>query len=188
MVRRAGLFASCAALAACAASQQPREFMDEASANTVLTVNAPLVFARDRADVAAHAHDFASLVAVEIDASGKYSTYLLLYRWSTVDPRMAPTPRPNGERLRIIADDRIIDLKPVESMPSSLNHRRELHVPSYGDVIAHAYPVDVPTLRFIAASRDLRLRVPEEPLDTPLTLWQDGRQGLAEFVKRAEVP
>jgi hypothetical protein len=41
-----------------------------------------------RVDVAANARDYATVVAVEANRSGKYSQYLL-HRWSTVDRRMA---------------------------------------------------------------------------------------------------
>ena len=68
------------------------EIFDEETGSTLLVVSKPLVFARDRSDVAAHARDYATLVAVEDDRSGQYTQYLLLYRWSTVDRRMSPPP------------------------------------------------------------------------------------------------
>ena len=145
-------------LSACAAAPRQaasHEFLDEQTGTTLSVVAKPLVFARERTDVAAHARDYATLVAVEVDNSGKYREYLLLYRWSTVDPRMSPAPDPHAGELRILADGRVIDLMPLEQMPVSLSRRRELHVPDHGDVIAHAYPVDSSTLRFIASSREL---------------------------------
>ena len=87
-------------MSACA-NPSPRaspEIFDEQSGNTILVVPKPLVFARERLDVAAHARDYATLVAVEIDQSGKYSEYLLLYRWSTVDRRMSPPPDLESDR------------------------------------------------------------------------------------------
>src|ERR1700674_4900727 len=74
-------------------SHQPRsdsnEIFDEETASTLLVVSKPLVFARERSDVAAHSLDYATIVAVEDDRSGEYAQYLLLYRWSTVDRRMS---------------------------------------------------------------------------------------------------
>src|SRR5271165_1075599 len=97
----------------------PNEILDEQSGNTLLVVAKPLVFARDRTDVAAYARDYATLVAVEVDHSGKYEDYLLLYRWSTVDARMSAPPDPNAGELKVLAEGRAIDLKPLAEMPIS---------------------------------------------------------------------
>jgi hypothetical protein len=78
-------------------------------------------------------------------------------------------------------------LMPLEEIPVSLSRRRELHVPDHGDVVAHAYPIDAATLRFIASSRDLSVQMPQERLDTPFTMWEDGRAALRRFVQRAGV-
>jgi hypothetical protein len=63
-----------------------------------------------------------------------------------------------------------------------------LYLPDHGDVVAHAYPVDVTMLSFIAASRELTVHMPQEPLDTPFGLWRDGRQALGQFLQRAVGP
>ena len=174
-------------LAACGASppSRPLDLLDEKTGNTVSVVSAPLIFARERTDVAAHARDYATLVAAEIDQSGTFQDYLLLYRWSTVDRRMSPPPPPDAGQLRILAEGRVVDLKPLESMPTGLDRRRELHLPPHGEVVAHAYIVDAQTLRFLAESDSLSVRMPQEPLDAPFGLWQDGRAALLEFSKSA---
>jgi hypothetical protein len=192
MHMRLGLILALATLSASAcANPSPRasqEIFDEQSGNTLLVVPKPLVFARDRRDVAAHARDYATLVAVEIDQSGKYSEFLLLYRWSTVDRRMSPPPDPQAGELKILADGRVIDLMPLEQVPVGLSRRRELHLPEHGDVVSHAYSIDVPTLRYIAASRELAVRMPQEALDTPFTVWEDGRSALGQFLERSVTP
>ncbi len=187
MPTRVLLFVVLTALAACASRPPtaPREILDEQSANTLMVVAAPMVFARERSDIAARAHDFATVVAVEIDASGDYKPYLLLYRWSTVDPRMSPPPPAGAGALRLIADGRIMDLTPLDRLPPGLTQNQGLAVPNHGDVVARAYPIDVATLRFVAASRDIVLRMPKEPLDIPFRLWEDGRGALREFISRA---
>ena len=188
---RAALILALLTLPACSGVRPPaapREILDEQSGNTLSVVAAPLVFARERTDVAAHARDYATLVAVEVDHSGKYSEYLLLYRWSTVDRRMSPPPDPSAGELRILADGRTIDLQPLERVPIGLSRRRDLHVPEHGDVVARAYTIDAPTLRFIAASRALSVRMPQEPLDVPFGLWEDGRAALGRFAQSAIAP
>jgi hypothetical protein len=170
-------------LGGCVGSHPPltREILDQQSGNTLIVVSAPLEFARVRTDVAAHARDYATLVAIEIDKAGSYSDFLLLYRWSTVDPRMSQPPDADQGELHILADGRDIDLEPLADLPVSLEKRQELYVPVHGDLVAHAYRADGATLRYIASSRQLIVRLPKERLDTPFTLFRDGRKALSDF-------
>jgi hypothetical protein len=184
---RAVLLLVLTALASCA-SRPPaasQEIFDESDASTLLVVAKPMVFARERSDLAAHARDYATVVAVEIDISGDYSDFLLVYRWSTVDRRMLPPPDPAGGAMRIVADGRVFNFKPVDKLPVNFAQRRELHMPKHDDVLPRGYKVDAETLRFIANSEDLSLRMPQEPLDAPFQLFEDGRRALLEFLKPA---
>ena len=198
MVIRVALLLALIALASCTtlaphrppskSTSNSTEIFDEESGSTLLVVSKPLVLARDRSDVAAHCRDYATLVGVEDDQSGKYVQYLLLYRWSTVDRRMSPPPGPDEGQLKIFADGRTIDLKPLERPPTSLAQRRALHVPEHGDIVYRAYRVDSAMLHYIADSRELTVRMPQEALDTPFTVWEDGRGALAQFLQRAVAP
>jgi hypothetical protein len=194
MHTRVALLLVLSALASCTTQPSHRpstkstEIFDEQSGSTLLVASKPLVFARDRSDVAAFARDYATLVAVEDDRSGEYTQYLLLYRWSTVDRRMSPPPAADQGELKILADGRSIDLQPLERTPTSLTQRRALHVPEHGDIVYRAYRVDPATLHYIAVSRELTVRMPQESLDTPFTLWEDGRGALAQFLQRAVAP
>jgi len=193
MVTRVALLLALTALASCTIlphrpTSNSTEIFDEESGSTLLVVSKPLVLARDRSDVAAHCRDYATMVAVEDDQSGKYTQYLLLYRWSTVDRRMSPPPGPDEGQLKIFADGRTIDLKPLERQPTSLAQRRALHVPEHGDIVYRAYRVDSAMLHYIADSRELTVRMPQEALDTPFTVWEDGRGALAQFLQRAVAP
>jgi hypothetical protein len=183
---RVALLLALTALPSCATRAPPaaKEIFDEQTASTLSVVAKPLVFARERSDVAAHSRDYATLVAIDYDRSGEFEDYLLLYRWSTVDRRMSPPPGEDQGDMRILADGRVIDLKPLDKLPISLNQRRVLHLPQHGDVVARAYRVDGPMLHFIATSRDISLRMPQEALDTPFTVWEDGRSALQAFVVR----
>ena len=178
------------ALASCA-SRPPaasQEIFDESDASTLLVAAKPIVFARERSDLAAHARDYATVVAVEIDISGEYSDYLMVYRWSTVDRRMLPPPDPAGGALRIVADGRVFDFKPIDKLPVNFAQRRELHMPKHDDVVPRGYKVDAETLHFIATSEDLSLRMPQEPFDVPFKLFEDGRRALLEFLKPVFAP
>ncbi|MEP6883316.1 MAG: hypothetical protein ABJC66_01075 [Gammaproteobacteria bacterium] len=187
---RVALFVALTVLVSCAARPRPDsgEFFDERSGNTLSVVAKPLVFARERSDVAAHARDYATLVAIDLDRSGEYSQYLLLYRWSTVDPRMSPPPAPEAGALRLLADGRSIDLKPLDRLPIGMDERSNLHMPDHGDAVTRAYRVDSALLHFIAASHEMTLRMPQESFDTSFTIWQDGRAALLHFLQRTVTP
>lgn len=187
---RAVLLLVLTAMASCA-SRPPsasQEIFDESDASTLLVTAKPIVFARERADLAAYARDYATVVAVEIDISGEYSDYLLVYRWSTVDRRMLPPPDPAGGALRIVADGRVFDFRPIDKLPVNFAQRRELHIPKHDDVVPRGYKVDAEILHFIATSQDLTLRMPQEPFDASFKLFEDGRRALLEFLKPAFAP
>ena len=178
---------ACAGLAACAGapSQPPHEVFDEQSGNTLSVVSRPLVFARSRTDVAAYARDYATLVAVELDRSGNAERFLLLHRWSTVDPRVSALPDPAAGALVLSGTGRVLKLAPLPDLPLGLQHRRDLHLPPHGDVISHAYRADADVLRFLATGGgDLTLELPQESYVAPFALWEDGRPELIEFLRR----
>src|SRR5262249_27381994 len=132
------------ALPACMSeAPQVHQILDQENGNTFFVVAKPLVFARERTDVAAHARDYATLVAVAVDESGNFNEYLLLHRWSTVDRRMLSPANPGGGELRILAEGRLIDLTPLEDVPITLSSRPELHGPKHGDAVTRAYKVDL---------------------------------------------
>lgn len=160
-----------------------REIYDEQTGNTLSVVSRPLVFARERTDVAAHARDYVTLVAIETDRSGEYHDYLLLYRWSTVDRRMSAPPQPEAGHLRILTDGRTIDLTPLEEIPVSVSP--QLHAPKRANAVIRAYSTDAATLRYLAMSRDLTVRLTQEALDAPFKIWADGRTELGEFAAHA---
>jgi hypothetical protein len=178
--------AACAQLAACSSAPQraPSELLDEQTGATLVVVAEPLVFARPRADVAANARDYVTVVAVEANRSGKYAQYLLVHRWSTVDRRMAPLPPPAAGRLLLQADGRVLEFKPLQPMPAALARRDQVFMPADADVVSWAYATDLATLGYLAASHEIGVRFPDEPLDSPFALWSDGRAALGKFAAR----
>jgi len=180
------MLAALALQAACASApvREPTELLDEQTGATLVVVAEPLVFARARVDVAANARDYATLVAVEANRSGKYSQYLLLHRWSTVDRRMAALPPPGAGRLLIQADGRVLEFKPLVPTPAALARRDHVFLPDDADVVSWAYDCDQATLAYLAASHDIELRLPEESLDAPFALWGDGRAALRALAAR----
>jgi hypothetical protein len=190
-IHRLWLFALTAlAMGSCSTNRAApgREVFDEQTGNTLTVVSKPLVFARDRNDVAAYARDYATAVAVEVDHSGTLQDYLLVYRWSTVDKRMLPGEDPGAGTLRLIGAGRELTLQPLDSLPVDVAVNRSLHLPGHDAAVARAYAVDVDILRFIAHSDTLTLELPEETLDTPFRIWEDGRGALEQFMRQTAAP
>jgi hypothetical protein len=177
-------------LTACASGPPApgKEFLDEETGNTLTVVSKPIVFARERTDVAAYSRDYATLVAVEVDHAGTFKNYLLLYRWSTVDARMLPKPDADVGELELLGDGRRLDFKPLTSLPIALGSGRDVYLPRHGAALVRAFAVDQATLRYIALTQELTLQMPQEELDTPFRLWEDGRGALAAFLRQTSAP
>src|SRR4051812_12650535 len=100
-----------ALLNACAASSGsggPNEFLDEKTAATVSVAAKPLVFARERPELAAHSRDYITLAAASVNRSGTIDYFIFAYFWSTLDPRDGSAGRTPSDELTIAADDRLI--------------------------------------------------------------------------------
>jgi hypothetical protein len=174
-----------AAITACtSAPPAPRALLNENTADTLTVVAQPLLFARVRTVTTDAGHDYVTLVAVEKDAAGKYTDLLLLYRWSIPSYSASTPAEDNAGQLFIQADEHAIELRPLEQMPIDLSRRKELFVPEHVDVTTHVYAIDLETLRLMASSHDLTLRLSKEPVDSPFWLWKDGRPALTLFVNQ----
>jgi hypothetical protein len=187
-ILRPPLLAALVALCACAAQRPaaaPREVLDERSGVTLFIVERPIVMARSRLDVAANARDYLTLVGIQEDRSGRYSTWLIVHRWSTVDPRIAADHGVGAARLRIIADDREVLLSPADPAPPLLARGDLLFGPRAARVVSFAYPIDVPTLRYLAGAQSLTANYPEDGLPIAYGLWQDGRGALRALAAAA---
>jgi hypothetical protein len=177
-------------LGACASPSraQTRELLDESSGSTLLIVQRPIVFARPRTDVAANSRDYATVVAMHEDRSGKYSTWLIVHRWSTVDPRFAGAAGAGAGQLRIIADDRELTFNAAVPEPLFLQRRNGLFEPSTRAAQSSAYSVDSATLHYIASAQTLSLRYSDDSLPVPYTVWEDGRTALQAWLSDTRTP
>jgi hypothetical protein len=75
-------------LAACgtaAPDQRATEYLDESSGVTITRVAAPLTFYSDDPSRAANARDYLDAAPLALNRSGRYSWWLWLGEWSTID-------------------------------------------------------------------------------------------------------
>ena len=171
-----------AAMAACSSlPTAPRDLVDDRTGITVSVVGAPIEL--ERAPSGAAAHDFLTLVAVQQDDDGKYTALMLLYRWTVYYGGAAFLPESGSGELLIDVDGQSIDLQPLPRLPAGLPSAKDLFVPDTSESAMRAYVTDLATLRRIASSRELIVRLPRETPQGSFTPWHDGRPQLEQFVR-----
>ena len=175
-----------AVLVACATPpSDPHAVLDERSGVTLNAVSAPLLFYRIHGNPQSGARDYVTLVAVEQDNAGKYTQLFLMYRWSLSFNGYAPQPKQNTGRLVVVADGRELVMEPLDRIPIDLASSKDFFVPN-DQAVKYAYLTDFETMRDIAGSHELFVKLPqeEEAPETPFTLWRDGRAALAQLVNQ----
>ena len=184
--RRLRLLAAPLALlagAALAGDNPPIEYLDEDTGATVTAVGEPLVFEYGRRDLAANGHDFATLAAASVNRGGKVEYVLIVYFWSTVDPRLRTDALPAAEPLTLQADDRRIALKLRGHSAHEAGIGLAVHAPPVGDAKPNVYGTDLATVRFISAARQLGLLADSDGTTLSYGLWTDRRPALQAFVR-----
>lgn len=181
------VFAACIALtalstlAACSSTPaRPPEYLDPDTAASVTTVTTPIVFARAHQDVAANARQYVTVAAVSVNRSGHFDYVLLVYLWSTVDPRLGAHRHP-GQNIILLADDRAIRLVRDGSTLHQVGISAPLHAPEHMHGQPRIYRTDLETLRFLAQARRVRLLLEGDEDPRPFDVWTDGRAALRQF-------
>ena len=82
---------------------EPATHLDQRSGVTLTVVDKPLVFARERRDIAANVRDYITLVAVERDVAGKFTLALIAYRGSTTAESVNDESLAGNRKLVILA-------------------------------------------------------------------------------------
>jgi hypothetical protein len=161
-------------------TRAPPEYLDPNTAALVTTVTAPIVFARSHLDVAANARQYATVAAVSVNRSGRYEYVLLVYLWSTVDPRLGIDRHP-GQNVMLLADDRAIRLVRDSRSMHEVGISTPLHAPEHIRGQPRIYRTDRETLQFLAGARRVRLLLEGDEDPRPFDIWTDGRRDLAQF-------
>jgi hypothetical protein len=161
---------------------RPPEYLDPDTAALVTTVNSPIIFARTDNDVAANARQYATVAAVSVNRSGRYEYVLLVYLWSTLDPRLGIDRHP-GQNIILLADDRAIRLVRDNRTLYAVGISTPLHAPEHIRGQPRIYRTDRETLQFLAQARRVRLLLEGDEDPRPFDIWTDGRHALAQFSK-----
>jgi hypothetical protein len=165
-------------------TRRPQEFLDDRTGATITMVGKPLVFWRDRTELAANLRDYVTLVATSVNRAGKIEYVWVSYVWSTLDPKLDGYSK--VETIVMTADDRRIRLMSVAATAVEAGISVPVRAPAGIGSISRVYATDLETLRFISAARNLRLQASTDDTAPYYELWDDERASLAEFVRFAE--
>lgn len=161
----------------------PIQYVDRDDGVNYVVVAKPLIFAHVRPQAAARVRDYATVAALFMDRNGRTGYVLLIYLWSTVDPRYEPGARDPTANLVLVADDRLI---PLHRMPAPVSHLPRLDRPPAPHFSAALYGTDLSTLRYLTSAHNLALLRDEGGDEARFELWDDQRASLAEFVRAGQ--
>ncbi len=180
-----------AALSACTATGSfpaPREYLDEKTAATVTVVAEPLVFARERRELAAHSQDYVTLTAASVNRSGAIDYFLFAYFWSTLDRRNRPggSDFQAADAIALAADDRLIRPPLMGHSAQEAGVGTAVHAPPHHRWALNVYRTDVATLRFLVEARHIAVVTPSPEGPITYEVWDDERRSLRGLVDRLE--
>jgi hypothetical protein len=171
-------------------TDSPEEYLDNETAATVLIAARPLVFARDRPELAVHMRDYVTLAAASVDRSGRTDYVLIAYFWTTLDTHgregesgSLEGADPSSRELLIVADDRRIRLRAASLSAHDMGIGQAVHAPPSRAAVQVLYRVDLATLRFLAAAHHLGLLQDANDPTSSFQLWSDRRPALSALVK-----
>ena len=178
LARLAGLAIAVGASAVLAAGNQPLEYLDEQTGSTITVVGRPLVFTHEVPGSAHSAGDYVTLAGAAVDRSGDITYVLIVYFWSAAASAV--------ESLTLQADGSSIQLILRSTSAREVGIGMPVHKPPFGAGTPYIYATDIPTLRLIAESHRLTLRIPRQDKVLDYELFQDRRVALKEFVRRVD--
>ena len=179
----AALVITAGAAKAPAAGSHPLEYLDEETGATVTVVGRPLVFSK-RSGLVGSASDYVTLAAAAVDQSGKISYVIVAYFWSVGVSRRVPPAA--VEPLVLQTDAQRIELVLRGEPARELGIGVPVHRPPFGAATPYIYQIDVPTMRLIAESHHLILRLESHGTSLNYELFEDRRVALKELVRRAD--
>jgi hypothetical protein len=164
-----------------AADDSVHQYVDEITAASITVAVEPLIFARERTDLAANSRDYVTLTAIEVNVTGKRSYLWSAYIWSTIDRRDRQPLVVPGDELVLVADGRPISLR------SDAKTLRELGIgesptrsPARTAVPA-LFAADLESISYVARASELHIELIHAGSNDSFMLWKDGRAALRAF-------
>ena len=163
-------------LAGCTVAPQAedgsREYLDETTAATVTVRGRPLVFARERPELAVHARDYLTLLPVDVNRSGRHAQYFFGYLWSTIDKRAAGEDREAAPRFELVADGRRIALVPLPGEPRSAGLGEAPLEPPAASAVALVAATSREEQEFLRGAAEIVAVAHGDGVAEPFALWR----------------
>lgn len=167
-----------------AAEDTVREYVDEITAASITVALQPLVFARERGDLAANARDYVILTPIEVNVTGKRSYFWSGYIWSTIDRRSREPLITTGDELVLIADGRPIRLSnDTKTLRDHGVGQPPTRAPARTAVPA-LYSADPESIDYVAHATELHIELIHAGSNDAFALWKDAREALRAFSER----
>ena len=160
-----------------------REYLDETTAATIVVASEPLVFARERTELAVNARDYVSLVPVEINRAGARTCYWFAYVWSTIDRRGINDPLVNtGDEFVLMADGRPIRLaRDTRTLRELGIARAPMRWPAR-NAVPLLFPAETEIVAYVGGATEVSVHRVRGGTEAAFELWADARRALREFV------
>ena len=170
-----------------ATGDEVRHYLDEQTATSITLAREPIVFARERTDLAVNARDYLSLTAIEVNRTGERAYYWSGYIWTTIDRRDGdPVVNPEAE-LVLLADGRPIRLVNEQHESRALGMATSPTPTPVRTATPVLFRVHPEMLHFVAGSTDLSVLIVAGGVSESLTLWRDARRELRAFLRFLEL-
>jgi len=167
------------------AADPVRQYVDEITAATITVAVEPLIFARERTDLAANSRDYVTLTAIEINVQGKRSYFWSAYIWSTIDRRARQPLVAPGDELVLVADGRPIPLRSDAQTLRDLGLGESPTRAPTRTAVPALFAADRESIGYVARAGELRIELIHAGNNDAFVLWKDGRAALRAFSEAA---
>jgi len=167
------------------AADSVRQYVDEVTAASITVAVEPLIFARERTDLAANSRDYVTLTAVEVNVQGKRGYFWSAYIWSTIDRRDREQLLAPGDELVLVADGRPIALR---SDTKTLREHGIVQSPTRAPArtaVPALFAADLESMGYVARASELHIELIHAGSNDAFVLWKDGRAALGAFTSSA---
>ncbi len=164
-----------------AADGSVRQYVDEVTAASITVAVEPLIFARERTDLAANSRDYVTLTAIEVNVMGKRSYLWSAYIWSTIDRRDRQQLVAPGDELVLVADGRPI---PLRSDAKTLREHGIGEPPTRTPTrtaVPALFAADLESIAYVARATEVHIELIHAGSNDAFVLWKDGRAALRAF-------
>ena len=165
------------------AADSVRQYVDEITAASITVAVEPLIFARERTDLAANSRDYVTLTAIEVNIMGKRSYLWSAYIWSTIDRRERQQLVAPGDELVLVADGRPI---PLRSDSKTLREHGLGGSPTRAPArtaVPALFAADLESIGYVARASELHIELIHAGSNDAFVLWKDGRAALGAFTQ-----